>query len=404
MLKEHLVANGFLWGPEHSPYGVSGFMTYPPIGKRLKLNIESEFRKVFQREGFEEIETPVLYPKKAWEASGHLQKFDKEMFHTKSSDGQELIGRSEMATTIYPLFGRLLEYYKGRMPFKIYQMGIVLPNDPQTEWQVRTRQYTAHEGHIFFETQQFNIETTVAYLESLSYELIERGGIHRENLSFREKEQGVRPFYATKAFGLYTKTANDKELELLGIQYRSSWDFERHSKATGVSLKVLGNYPEVFEISFSTDRPFLVTLEQALKKIEGRVVLQLPDHLAPIPAMIFPLKNTQDLYKGAVNLSELLRKAGLDIPVLGYGSIGQRYKRADALGVPYVFTVDEQGLGNDSLTLRARDTRVQVRISVSDIANLLSNFRIDTSAINLAQQLFELGRSKGQVYIYAERK
>lgn len=395
MLKEHLVTNGFLWGPEHSPYGVSGFMTYPPIGKRLKSNIESEFRKVFQKEGFEEIETPVLYPKRAWEASGHLQRFDNEMFHTKTSDGQELIGRSEMATTIYPLFRRLLEYYKGRMPFRIYQMGVVLPNNRQTEWQIRTRQYTAHEGHIFFETQQFNIETTVAYLEGLSYELMERGGIQRESLSFREKDTDERPFYATKAFGLYTKTANDKELELLGIQYRSSWDFERHSKATGVPLKVSGNYPEVFEISFSTDRPFLVTLEQALKKIDRRVVLQLPDHLVPIPAMIFPLKNTQDLYQKAAGLSDMLHHAGLEIPVMEHGTIGQRYKRADALGVPFVFTVDESSLSDDLLTLRERDTRAQVRITVSDIAGLLSVFKTNTVAVDLARKLFELGRSKG---------
>lgn len=397
MSKEHLVSNGFLWGPEHSPYGVSGFMTYPPMGKKLKLNIENEFRKVFQREGFEEIETPVLYPKRALEASGHLQRFDKEMFHTETSDGQELIGRPEMATTIYPLFKRLLEYYKGRMPFKIYQMGIVLPNDRQTEWQTRTRQYTAHEGHIFFETQQLNVEATIAYLEGLSYELMEKGGITRESLSFREKEQGDRPFYAIKAYGLYTKIANDKELELLGIQYRSSWDFERHSKTTGVSLKVSGNYPEVFEISFSTDRPFLVTLEQALKKIEGRVVLQLPDHLVPIPIMIFPLKNTQDLYQKATGLSDLLSQAGFEIPVLEQGSIGQRYKRADALGVPYVLTIDEPSLKDDSLTLRDRDTRMQVRITVSDIAGLLSNLKINISTVDLGRRLFELCRSRRQL-------
>jgi len=397
MLKKHLVANGFLWGPEHSPYGVSGFMTYPPIGKKLKSNIESEFRKVFQKEGFDEIETPALYPKTAWEASGHLQNFGEEMFHTKTSDGQELIGRPEMATTIYPLFRKLLEFHKGRLPFKVYQMGIVLPNDSQTEWQVRTRQYTAHEGHIFLEAQRVNIESTVAYLESLSYELMKRGGISRESLSFREKEQGDKPFYATKAFGLYTKTTNNKELELLGIQYRSSWDFERHSKATGVSLKVSNKYPEVFEISFSTDRPFLVMLEQAFKEVDGRALLQLPNHLAPIPATIFPLKNTQELRQRATSLSKLFQKAELGIPVLEHGSIGQRYKRADALGTPYVFTIDEAGLSDNSLTLRSRDTRAQVRVTISEIASLLPDSKTDTAITDLAKNLFELGRSKGQV-------
>jgi len=397
MLKEHLVANGFLWGPEHSPYGVAGFMTYPPMGKILKSNIEGEFRKVFQKEGFDEIETSVLYPKTAWEASGHLQRFGEEMFSTQTSDGRELMGRPEMATTIYSLFRKLSEYYKGKLPFKVYQTGIVLPNDRQTEWQVRTRQYTAHEGHIFFETHQVNVEQTIAYLENLSYELMEKGGISREKLSFREKEQNEVPFYATKAFGLYAKTAKDKELELLGIQYRSSWDFERHSKATGYALDIGGSYPEVFEISFSTDRPFLVVLEHSLQKIEGRTVLQLPEHLAPIPAMIFPLKHTQELYQRAGNLAGLLYKTGLEVPVLRDGSIGQRYKKADALGVPYVFTIDETGLKDDSFTLRSRDTRVQVRITNADIADLLSDYKRGGGILDLARKLFELGKSRGEL-------
>lgn len=394
MMKEHLISNGFLWGPESNPYGISGFMSYGPTGKRFKLNMEREFRTIFQREGFDEIETPILYPQKAWEASGHAQKFGDEMFHTQTSDGQRLMGRGELATTIYPLFKKLLEYYRGNLPFRIYQTGIVLPNDRQTEWQVRTRQYTGHEGNIFFETDKVNVGATIEYLQDLSFKLMTSIGISKESMSFREKEGQKKPFYATKAYGLYT-TIDSKELDLLGIQYRASYDFEKHSAATGISLTANGRYPEVFEVSFSTDRPFLATLEQSLKKMEGRTVLQLPDHLAPIPAMIFPLKNTQELYQRAASLSDLLLRAGLEIPVLEQGSIGQRYKRADALGVPYVFTIDEPNLTNDSLTLRARDTRVQVRISDSDIVGLLSSFKMDTSAINLAKKLFELGRSRG---------
>lgn len=390
-----LSRNGFLWGPESNPYGVSGFMSYGPVGKKLKSNIEREFRSIFQREGFDEIETPILYPQKAWEASGHLSKFNEEMFSTQTSRGQMLQARPEIATTIYPLFRRLLEYYRGKMPFKVYQMGIVLPNDRQTEWQIRTRQYTAHEGHIFFDSRQVSVPNTITYLEDLSLELMGKMGIYRNGLTFREKTSSERPFYAKMAYGLYVTRENGEKLELLGVQYRSFGDFEKHSNATGVSLKIGNSYPEVFEISFSTDRPFLVILEQALKKIRGRAVLQLPDHLAPIPAVIFPLKNTQSLCQQAVSLSEVLRRGGFEVPIMEQGDIGRRYRRADALGVPYVFTIDEASLKDNSFTLRERDAQIQVRVNVSDVTNLLPSFQLNTNIADLSKKLFDLGRNRG---------
>ena len=57
-------------------------------------------------------------------ASGHLQRFDNEMFHTRAFSGQKLIGRPEMATTIYQLFRKLLEYYKGKL--STFLSGIIM--------------------------------------------------------------------------------------------------------------------------------------------------------------------------------------------------------------------------------------------------------------------------------------
>ena len=394
MLKEYLVSNGFLWGPEHSPYGVSGFMHYAPLGKAVKTNMESSFRDVFHKEGFDEIETPVLYPAEAWVASGHLQKFEGEMFQTQTSDGIEMVARSELATTIYPLFRKLLEYYKGQLPFRVYQTGIVLPSDKQTEWQVRTRQYTAHEGHIFFETKKVNVDETIEYLQNLSFELMQSVGIAKDSINFKEKLQQDKPFYAEKAFGLYT--TGEKELELLGIQYRSSYDFQKHSENTGYPLRVRGEYPEVFEVSFSTDRPFIIAMEQALKNIDGRLVLQLPEHLSPIPGIIFPLKNTDLLHNYSLLIQNMIKDKGIVLPVVALGSIGQRYKRADAIGVPYAITLDERSLEDGSLTVRERDTKTQARIDFIDLQNFLSSGQ-NFSQTGFTRQLFEIGKNKGVV-------
>lgn len=393
MQKEYLVSNGFLWGPEHHPYGASGFMSYGPLGKALKSNIEGEFKTIFQKEGFEEIETPVLYPSQAWQASGHSENFPSEMFHTHSVDGRVLTGRTELATTIYPLFRKLLEYYKGRLPFRVFQSGIVLPNDRQTDWQIKTRQYTAHEGHIFFEAGKINVEETLEYLQSMSFDLMGAVAIPRTSLAFHEKKSSDKPFYATKAFGMSVTTGDYEGLEVLGIQYRGSRDFERHSEATGQNFTANGKYPQVIEISFSTERPFVITIEQALKNIESRLVLQLPEHIAPVKGVILPLRKTTQCIHVSAHIQDLLRQDGITFPVVPNGSIGKRYRDSDSIGVPYTITVDDQSVQDKTFSIRNRDSKHQVRVNISDLRAELKTNRNNQDR-NLLGNLYRIGLAK----------
>ncbi|MBC7566997.1 MAG: hypothetical protein H7223_08510 [Pedobacter sp.] len=373
ILKDHLATYGFLYGPETHPYGVSGLMSYGSTGKALKNNLETEFRDIFCREDFAEIETPVMMPAEAWEASGHLPQFKDEMFSTFTHHERSLYARPEIATTIYPLFGQLLRTNRGKMPLRIYQTGLSMPNDKQTEWQTRTRQYTAHEGHLFLETGTFDEAERIAYLAQLAFELMNSAGISEEKITLKQKTDDDIPFYAKSACGLYYTSGDNTDLELLGIQYRSSRDFSAHSKQTGANLKVNGAHPEVFEISFSTDRPLLVLLEGALKTVRDRVVMQLPDHLAPYPLQIFSHEKRQNQINKASDLKKMLAKKGVHAPVDENGSIGSRYKIADAVGTPFVITVDDNGIRDDTVTIRQRDTRVQRRVHTCDLVDSLPN-------------------------------
>jgi glycyl-tRNA synthetase len=46
------------------------------------------------------------------------------------------------------------------------------------------------------------------------------------------------------------------------------------------------------------------------------------------------------------------------------GQIGRRYRRQDEIGTPYAFTVDEQTLEDDTVTIRDRDSLAQERVSL----------------------------------------
>lgn len=73
---------GFFW-PSFEIYGgLSGFITYGDLGTKLRRNIENLWKEYFVRkQGFLEIEAPLINPKRVFEASGHLENFKE--FSTK---------------------------------------------------------------------------------------------------------------------------------------------------------------------------------------------------------------------------------------------------------------------------------------------------------------------------------
>jgi len=71
---------GFFW-PSYEIYGgLSGFVTFGPLGTLLKRRIEDKFRSFFLRKlDIYEIETSVITPAKVFEASGHVEHFKEPM-------------------------------------------------------------------------------------------------------------------------------------------------------------------------------------------------------------------------------------------------------------------------------------------------------------------------------------
>ena len=55
------------------------------------------------------------------------------------------------------------------------------------------------------------------------------------------------------------------------------------------------------------------------------------------------------------------------------GAIGRRYRRQDEIGTPFAFTVDEQTLEDDTVTIRERDSLAQERLAISQVASRLAD-------------------------------
>ncbi|WOL04382.1 glycine--tRNA ligase, mitochondrial 1-like isoform X1 [Canna indica] len=132
--------------------------------------------------------------------------------------------------------------------------------------------------------------------------------------------------------------------------------------------------PSVIEPSFGIGRIIYCLFEHSFytraSKAEDEQlnVFRFPPLVAPIKCTVFPLIKIQKFDDVAKTIAKSLTAAGIShiIDITG-NSIGKRYARTDEIGVPLAITVDS----TTSVTIRERDSRQQIRVSIDEVASVV---------------------------------
>src|SRR5213082_2383354 len=104
-----------------------------------------------------------------------------------------------------------------------------------------------------------------------------------------------------------------------------------------------------------------------------RTVLRLHPALAPVKAAVLPLiAKDGGMVSHARALYEELRRQHM-VEYDDSGQIGRRYRRQDEIGTPFAFTVDEQTLEDDTVTVRDRDSLAQERVPIVGLRTWLDD-------------------------------
>jgi len=129
--------------------------------------------------------------------------------------------------------------------------------------------------------------------------------------------------------------------------------------------------PGVIEPSYGIDRIFYTILEHSYYEEDDYITLKLDPRIAPIKVGVFPLMAKEDLILKAKPIDDMLRKEGLMTYYDDSGSIGRRYARMDEVGTPFCITVDYDTLKDNTVTIRDRDTKDQIRVKIDEVTEVL---------------------------------
>ncbi|MBX8631697.1 MAG: glycine--tRNA ligase [Thermoplasmata archaeon] len=125
----------------------------------------------------------------------------------------------------------------------------------------------------------------------------------------------------------------------------------------------------VIEPSSGLDRIFYALLQHSSENSGDRTVLHLKPTMAPIKVAVFPLIGSTRLIRESRNIYGSLLSSGIEAYYDATGSIGRRYTRMDEIGTPFCITVDEDGMRDRTVTVRERDTKLQIRTGRRNIVN-----------------------------------
>ena len=275
--------------------------------------------------------------------------------------------RPENAQGEYVNFLNVLRTARTKLPFSIGQIGKAFRNEiTPGNFTFRTIEFEQMEYQTF--CKKDTDEKQYEFFKDYGMKFMEYIGLDREKLRYKDHEKLAH----------YAKNACDIEYlfpfgwgEINGTHNRTDFDLKNHQELSNVSMEYLDEetgekyIPYIVESTYGVDRILLALLFDAYNEEEDRVVLKLNEKLAPIKASVLPLMKK---YHGdkAEEIYNIFKQHFMT-SIEDSGSIGKRYKRNDAIGIPYSITIDDETLKNNTVTVRFRDDASQKTMTIEEV-------------------------------------
>jgi threonyl-tRNA synthetase len=373
-----------------------GAAFWTPRGTVLYNTLE-QFVRERQREGFEEVKTPLLYTKELWEQSGHWGKYRENMFLVLDSEtGEHDMSLKPMnCPSHYVYYGSTKHSYR-ELPIRYATLDVLHRNELSGALSglTRVRQFAQDDCHVFLREDQ--IAEEVGFLTRFILGHYDAFGLEstlkfatRPEVRIGSDEQWDRAEHALRE--ALEATGRDYELEPGdGAFYGPKIDFHvtdsigRHWQLGTIQLD--SNAPERFDLTYvgednAPHRPLVIhravcgSFERFIAILIEHYGGAFPTWLAPEQVRVLPI--SEQWTASAEELWAALDHAGVRATLEEKETLNYRIREAEKLKVPYMAIVGEREAADGTVAVRRRGAGKKQDVMARDafVGNVVEEIR-----------------------------
>jgi threonyl-tRNA synthetase len=373
----------------------SGLPLFTPKGTAMRDAITNMIDRIQKPYGYEKVSIPHITKKDLYETSGHLEKFEEELFHVRGKSKTEFVMKPMNCPHHTQIFSSKTRSYK-ELPVRFTETTCVYRDEQAGELLglSRVRAITQDDGHIFCRLNQVQTEiATIIEIIRAFYTKLDMWNedTYEIHLSVRDpknsdkyygekdtwdkaekylidaaesfelkyiKDEGEAAFYGPK-LDFYFKDALGRKWQLATIQldfvmpqrFKLSYTDEEGKDETPVMIHRA--------IAGSLERFLSVMIEH----FEGN----FPLWLAPEQMRIVPIHTTEH-EEYAKKIYKHMQSQDLRVTIdFKSDSLGKRIRTAEKEKVPYIILCGDEEQKNNTISIRNRITGEQYTKTITEV-------------------------------------
>src|SRR3989338_5839508 len=362
-----------------------GFIFFHPKGKKI-INLLKEFsRKVHEKNGYEEIQTPLILNRSLWEQSGHWEHYKENMYFTKVDSRDFAVKPMNCPGSILVFKEKLYSYRD--LPKRLMEYGLVHRHELAgvLSGLFRGRSFTQDDAHIYVTPAQIENEV-INVIELTDYFYKTFGFEYHVELSTRpEKRMGKEEDW-DKAEKALEDALNKLKLKYKinpgdGAFYGPKIDF--HIKdCIGrtwqcATVQVDFQMPQKFDVNYVAEdgkkhTPIIIhrVIYGSIERFFGILIEhyagKFPLWLAPVQARILTVADRFNLY--ANKIREEMEKNNIRVEMdTRTESVEYKIRDDQLQKIPLMLTVGEKEEKNETVAVRTLDGKVKFGVKASDL-------------------------------------
>ncbi len=382
---------------------VRGCMIIKPYGYSIWEKMQRALDDMFKETGHSNAYFPLFVPKSLFEAEEtNAEGFAKECavvthYRLKNDPDhkgklivdpnakleEELIVRPTSEAIIWNTYRNWVQSHRD-LPLLINQWANVVRWEMRTRLFLRTAEFLWQEGHTAHATKEEAIEETeqMLHVYGTFAEEFMAVPVIRGKKTANERFAGADDTYCIEAMMQDGKALQAGTSHFLGQNFAKAFDVKFTNKENQQDY--------VWGTSWGVSTRLMGALIMAHSDDEGLV---LPPKLAPIQVVIVPI------FKGAEQLALIsetinpivkeLKKRGISVKfdTSDKQSPGFKFAEYELKGVPVRLAIGARDLGNGTVEIARRDTKVKQTYPLEGVVETISNL-LDEIQENIYQRAF----------------